>query len=63
MTMEKQKIDIPLDGGGQARRRPIDIPLDGDTDAAITRKEFEAVNRHHEAYKEMRRRAQEEGKD
>lgn len=59
--MDKRDIDISLDGVGSPRRPSVDIPLDGESDAAITHKEFEVVNRHHEAYKEMRRRAQEEG--
>ena len=62
--MARSKIDIPLDGVGEApkpSRGRIDIPLDGETGAAITNKEFEFVNRHHEEYKEMRRRAREEG--
>lgn len=63
--MAKSKIDISLDGVGETprpSRSNIDIPLDGDNGAAgITDKEFEFVNRHHEEYKEMRRRAREQG--
>lgn len=62
--MARSKIDISLDGVGEKRptARNIDIPLDGDNGAAgITDKEFEFVNRHHEEYKEMRRRAREQG--
>lgn len=63
--MAKSKIDISLDGVGEAprpSRSSIDIPLDGDqSSASITNKEFEFVNRHHEEYKEMRRRAREQG--
>ena len=63
--MARSKIDISLDGVGEQRRSShssIDIPLDGDKGAAgITDKEFEFVNRHHEEYKEMRRRAREQG--
>ena len=62
--MANSKIDISLDGVGEKRRpsRKIDIPLDCDKGAAgITDKEFEFVNRHHEEYKEMRRRAREQG--
>lgn len=63
--MAKSRIDISLDGVGEASRpsrRNIDIPLDGDRGAAgITDKEFEFVNRYHEEYKEMRRRAREQG--
>ncbi|WP_300250930.1 hypothetical protein [uncultured Subdoligranulum sp.] len=56
--MDRQKIDIPLDGA----ERPRDLPLDRETDAAITSEELALVNRHHEAYKKTRRRAQgEEG--
>ncbi len=61
--MDRRKIDIPLDGVGQTRRRSVHVPLAGETEAAITDQVLAAVNRHHEAYKEMRRRAQEEGKD
>lgn len=62
--MSKSKIDIPLNGVGEKPRPSsrIDIPLDGeDSSASITDKEFEFVNRHHEEYKEMRRRAREQG--
>lgn len=63
--MGKSKIDISLDGVGEKHRparSSIDIPLDSDQGAAsITDKEFEFVNRHHEEYKEMRRRAREQG--
>ena len=56
--MDRRKIDIPLDGVGQTRRRSVHVPLAGETEAAITDQVLAAVNRHHEAYKEMRRRAQ-----
>lgn len=62
--MSKSRIDIPLNGVGEKPRPSsrIDIPLDGeDGSASITDKEFEFVNRHHEEYKEMRRRAREQG--
>ena len=69
--MAKQNIDISLDGVGEAvrpaktKRASIDIPLDGEpkhsTVSDITMKELECVNRHHEEYKEMRRRAREQG--
>lgn len=56
--MDRQKIDMPLDG----TERPRDLPLDRETDAAITSEELALVNRHHETYKKTRRRAQgEEG--
>lgn len=64
--MAKSKIDISLEGVGEAprpSRSRIGIPLDGETGAAITNKEFEFVNRHHEEYKEMRRRAREQGEE
>ena len=69
--MAKPNIDISLDGVGESARSAktprasIDIPLDGEeprrpvTD--ITMKELEFVNRHHEEYKELRRRAREQG--
>lgn len=69
--MAKPNIDISLDGVGESarsaktKRTSIDIPLDGEeprrpvTD--ITMKELEFVNRHHEEYKELRRRAREQG--
>lgn len=69
--MAKPNIDISLDGVGESdrsaktKRASIDIPLDGEeprrpvTD--ITMKELEFVNRHHEEYKELRRRAREQG--
>lgn len=62
--MAKSRIDISLDGVGESRtpRRTIDIPLDGGKGAdGINDKEYEFVNRHHEEYKEMRRRAREQG--
>ena len=69
--MAKPNIDIPLDGVGESarpaktKRTSIDIPLDGEGPrrpaADITMKELEFVNRHHEEYKEMRRRAREQG--
>ena len=68
--MAKQNIDIALDGVGEAvrpakKRASIDIPLDGEskrsTVSDITMKELEFVNRHHEEYKERRRRAREQG--
>ena len=69
--MAKQNIDIALDGVGEAarpaknKRASIDIPLDGEpkrsTVSDITMKELEFVNRHHEEYKELRRRAREQG--
>ena len=69
--MAKPNIDISLDGVGESarsaktKRASIDIHLDGEeprrpvTD--ITMKELEFVNRHHEEYKELRRRAREQG--
>ena len=49
----------------KTKRASIDIPLDGEpkhsTVSDITMKELEFVNRHHEEYKEMRRRAREQG--
>lgn len=69
--MAKPNIDISLDGVGESaraaktKRASIDIPLDDEeprrpvTD--ITMKELEFVNRHHEEYKELRRRAREQG--
>ena len=69
--MAKPNIDISLDGVGESarsaktNRASIEIPLDGEkprrpvTD--ITMKELEFVNRHHEEYKELRRRAREQG--
>ena len=69
--MAKPNIDISLDGVGESarsaktKRASIDILLDGEeprrpvTD--ITMKELEFVNRHHEEYKELRRRAREQG--
>lgn len=63
--MAKRTIDIPLDGVGKNNRpsrRTIDIPLDGGKGAdGINDKEYEFVNRHHEEYKELRRRAREQG--
>lgn len=63
--MAKSRIDISLDGVGESKRparRSIDIPLDGGKGAdGINDKEYEFVNRHHEEYKEMRRRAREQG--
>lgn len=63
--MAKSRIDISLDGVGESSRTPrrtIDIPLDGGKGAdGINDKEYEFVNRHHEEYKEMRRRAREQG--
>ncbi|WP_294571592.1 hypothetical protein [uncultured Subdoligranulum sp.] len=63
--MTKRTIDIPLDGVGENNRpsrRTIDIPLDGGKGAdGINDKEYEFVNRHHEEYKELRRRAREQG--
>lgn len=69
--MAKPNIDISLDGVGESarsaktKRTSIDIPLDDEeprrpvTD--ITMRELEFVNRHHEEYKELRRRAREQG--
>ena len=69
--MAKPNIDISLDGVGESarsattKRARIDIPLDGEkprrpvTD--LTKKELEFVNRHQEEYKELRRRAREQG--
>lgn len=69
--MAKPNIDISLDGVGESarsaktKRTSIDIPLDSEeprrpvTD--ITMRELEFVNRHHEEYKELRRRAREQG--
>ncbi|MBM6899077.1 hypothetical protein H6B10_05065 [Gemmiger formicilis] len=63
--MANRSIDISLDGVGENKRptrRNIDIPLDGGRGAdGINDKEYEFVNRHHEEYKEMRRRAREQG--
>ena len=68
--MAKPNIDIPLDGVGEPHRpvqkkSNIDIPLDGEKKprpvSDITMKELEFVNRHHEEYKELRRRAREQG--
>ena len=68
--MAKPSIDIALDGVGETntgrkRRADIDIPLDGEKKRSsvsdITMKELEFVNRHHEEYKELRRRAREQG--
>ena len=67
--MAKPSIDIPLDGVGEARpaakKSSIDIPLDGEKKRRptqdITMAELEFVNRHHEEYKELRRRAREQG--
>lgn len=66
--MPKPQIDISLDGVGaqQEQRSPIDIPLDKKPPKAhssddITNAELEFVNRHHEQYKELRRRAREQG--
>lgn len=63
--MANRSIDISLDGVGENKRptrRGIDIPLDGGRGAdGINDKEYEFVNRHHEEYKEMRRRAREQG--
>lgn len=63
--MAKRSIDISLDGVGEnsrSARRSIDIPLDGGMGAdGINDREYEFVNRHHEEYKEMRRRAREQG--
>lgn len=63
--MAKSRVDISLDGVGESGRTPrrtIDIPLDGGKGAdGINDKEYEFVNRHHEEYKEMRRRAREQG--
>ena len=68
--MPKPTIDIPLDET-EEKARPaqeqkasrIDIPLDEDGKRAepldITMAELEFVNRHHEEYKELRRRARE----
>ena len=47
--MPKPTIDIPLDEDGK-RAEPLDI----------TMAELEFVNRHHEEYKELRRRAREQ---
>lgn len=70
--MAKQSIDIPLDGVGEAhsastrRQRAhsrIDIPLDGEAACGapdITDAELAFVNRHHEEYLQMRRRAREQ---
>ena len=63
--MAKREIDISLDGVWDDRRPArsrIDIPL-GDKEAGdgITLKELEFVNRHHEEYKEMRRRMRQQG--
>ena len=48
----------------ELRSRGIDIPLDEDGKRAepldITMAELEFVNRHHEEYKELRRRAREQ---
>ena len=69
--MAKQNIDISLDGVGEAarpaktKRASIDIPLDGEpkhsTVSASTMSVRVFVYRHHEEYKEMRRRAREQG--
>ena len=63
--MANRSIDISLDGVGENNRpsrRTIDIPLDGGKGAdGINDKEYEFVNRHHEEYKELRRRAREQG--
>ena len=63
--MANSKIDISLEGVGEApraRRSRIDIPLEADRDGmGITAKELEFFNRHHEEYKELRRRAREQG--
>lgn len=63
--MAKREIDISLDGVWDDRRPArsrIDILLgDGEAGDAITRKELEFVNRHHEEYKEMRRRMRQQG--
>lgn len=73
--MPKPNIDIALDDaeeqvrpqgatrqGGKASR--IDIPLDEEGITAapldITMAELEFVNRHHEEFKELRRRAREQ---
>ena len=68
--MPKANIDIPLDEAEEKaqpeakRRSRIDIPLDDDGKRAepldITMKELEFVNRHHEEFKELRRRAREQ---
>lgn len=69
--MPKPTIDIPLDET-QEKAQPaqerkasrIDIPLDEDGKRAepldITMAELEFVNRHHEEYKKLRRRAREQ---
>lgn len=67
--MAKPSIDISLDGVGEtrpvAKKSSIDIPLDGEKKRRpaqdITMAELEFVNRHHEEYKELRRRAREQG--
>lgn len=65
--MEKRNDGLQRAGAGPKRtRRQIDIPL-GDTPAErregldFSDKELEFVNRHHEEYKELRRRARRQG--
>ena len=63
--MPKPTIDIPLDEteekaqpAQERKASRIDIPLDAPLD--ITMAELEFCNRHHEEYKELRRRAREQ---
>ena len=64
-SVATRSFDFSREGGGENKRptrRSIDIPLDGGRGAdGINDKEYEFVNRHHEEYKEMRRRAREQG--
>lgn len=66
--MEKKPTGPKKTGAGrQGTRRQIDIPLDnvgrgrGSGAQAISDKELDFVNRHHEEYKELRRRARRQG--
>lgn len=66
--MEKKPTGLKKTGTGrQSTRRQIDIPLDnvgrgrGNGAQEISDKELDFVNRHHEEYKELRRRARRQG--
>ncbi len=66
--MEKKPTGLKKTGTGrQGTRRQIDIPLDnvgrgrGNGAQEISDKELDFVNRHHEEYKELRRRARRQG--
>lgn len=65
--MEKKKTGVPKAGSARQTMRRIDIPLDnvgkgrGSGAQIISDKELDFVNRHHEEYKELRRRARQKG--